>query len=74
MPAPNRQRKRGLELQDALSFGTEHLSLYQLTIELGTAYASLARQGKLPLPDEDSAAVLFELTQTALRGGWIAGV
>jgi putative oxygen-independent coproporphyrinogen III oxidase len=51
------------ELQDALSFGTEHLSLYQLTIEQGTAYASLARQGKLTLPDEDSAAVLFELTQ-----------
>jgi oxygen-independent coproporphyrinogen-3 oxidase len=38
------------ELKQALSFGTEHLSLYQLTIEQGTAYASLARQGKLRLP------------------------
>ena len=51
------------ELKDALSFGTEHLSLYQLTIEQGTAYAGLARQGKLILPEEDIAADLFELTQ-----------
>jgi oxygen-independent coproporphyrinogen-3 oxidase len=51
------------ELSQALSFGTEHLSVYQLTIEQGTAYATLARQGKLHLPDEDSAAELYELTQ-----------
>jgi oxygen-independent coproporphyrinogen-3 oxidase len=51
------------ELREALSFGTEHLSLYQLTIEQGTAYATLARQGKLHLPDEDLAAELFELTE-----------
>ena len=51
------------ELKDALGFGTEHLSLYQLTIEPGTSYATLSRQGKLPLPDEDLAAELFELTQ-----------
>jgi oxygen-independent coproporphyrinogen-3 oxidase len=51
------------ELNQALSFGTEHLSVYQLTIEQGTAYATLARQGKLQLPDEDAAAELYELTQ-----------
>jgi oxygen-independent coproporphyrinogen-3 oxidase len=51
------------ELNQALSFETEHLSVYQLTIEQGTAYATLARQGKLHLPDEDSAAELYELTQ-----------
>jgi putative oxygen-independent coproporphyrinogen III oxidase len=51
------------ELKQALSFGTEHLSVYQLTIEQGTAYATLARQGKLHLPDEDSAAELYQLTQ-----------
>ena len=51
------------ELKDALSYGTEHLSLYQLTIEQGTAYATLARQGKLVIPDEDRAAELYELTQ-----------
>ena len=51
------------ELKQALSFGTEHLSVYQLTIEQGTAYATLARQGKLRLPDEDLAAEFYEQTQ-----------
>jgi putative oxygen-independent coproporphyrinogen III oxidase len=57
------QKQWALELEGALSFGTEHLSLYQLTIEQGTAYATLARQGKLILPDDDRAAELYELTQ-----------
>jgi len=50
------------ELSEALAFGTSHLSLYQLTIEPGTAYATLARQGKLALPDENLSADMFELT------------
>jgi len=51
------------ELKEALSFETEHLSLYQLTIEPSTPFAVLAREGTLQIPDEDSAAALFELTQ-----------
>jgi putative oxygen-independent coproporphyrinogen III oxidase len=51
------------ELKEALAFGTEHLSLYQLTIEAGTAYATLARQGKLAVPDDDTGAELYETTQ-----------
>ncbi|MEE8439007.1 MAG: radical SAM family heme chaperone HemW [Micropepsaceae bacterium] len=51
------------ELSEALSFGTEHLSLYQLTIEKGTAFETLFRQGKLDIPKEDCAADLFEATQ-----------
>ena len=51
------------ELKEALAFGTEHLSLYQLTIEPGTAYATLARQGKLEVPDEDQAAELYDVTE-----------
>jgi oxygen-independent coproporphyrinogen-3 oxidase len=51
------------ELAEALAFGTEHLSLYQLTIEPATPFAALAREGALVVPDEDSAAALFELTQ-----------
>ncbi|HEY5048513.1 MAG TPA: radical SAM family heme chaperone HemW [Rhizomicrobium sp.] len=51
------------ELREALAFGTEHLSLYQLTIEPGTPFATLARSGALSTPDEDSAAALFETTQ-----------
>ncbi|HTW33839.1 MAG TPA: radical SAM family heme chaperone HemW [Rhizomicrobium sp.] len=51
------------ELKEALSFGTEHLSLYQLTIEANTPFAARAQEGTLQIPDEDSAASLFELTQ-----------
>ena len=51
------------ELRRALGFGTEHLSLYQLTIEPGTRFATEAAAGRLSLPDEDDAAALFEATR-----------
>jgi oxygen-independent coproporphyrinogen-3 oxidase len=51
------------ELRRALTFGTGHLSLYQLTIEPGTRFATLAAKGALPLADPDHAAELFELTR-----------
>lgn len=51
------------ELTRALSFGTEHLSLYQLTIEPGTRFATEAAAGRLTIPDEDTAADLFEKTR-----------
>lgn len=52
------------ELSTALGFGTEHLSLYQLTIEDGTPFARRFAVGRLPgLPPEDLAADLYEMTQ-----------
>jgi oxygen-independent coproporphyrinogen-3 oxidase len=51
------------ELSEALSFGTEHLSLYQLTIEPATPFATLVRTGALKIPDEDRAVALYEATQ-----------
>jgi putative oxygen-independent coproporphyrinogen III oxidase len=54
------------ELDEALTLAGEHLSLYQLTIEPGTAFATLARRGELLPPEEDSAATLFEITQERL--------
>ena len=51
------------ELKEALSFGTDHLSLYQLTIELETPYALLYKSGALKIPDEELAAGLYEATQ-----------
>jgi putative oxygen-independent coproporphyrinogen III oxidase len=51
------------ELREALAFGTEHLSLYQLTIEPATPFATLARAGALTVPDDDTAAALYEITQ-----------
>ena len=58
------------ELTRALGFGTEHLSLYQLTIEPGTRFATEAAQGRLTIPDGDTAADLFEMTRamTAAAG------
>ena len=58
------------ELARALRFGTEHLSLYQLTIEPGTRFATLFQQGKLTPLDADAAADLFDLTRarTAAAG------
>jgi oxygen-independent coproporphyrinogen-3 oxidase len=51
------------ELQRALGFGTGHVSLYQLTIEPGTRFATDVRQHAFtPLPD-DPAADLFSLTR-----------
>lgn len=58
------------ELAEALSFGTDHLSLYQLTIEPATPFATLYKTGALTIPDDDRAAELFETTQemTAAAG------
>lgn len=52
------------ELTAALDLAADHLSLYQLTIESGTAFADrLARGGLRGLPDEDLSVELFEATQ-----------
>ena len=51
------------ELKQALSFGTDHLSLYQLTIEPNTPFALLHENGQLRIPDDDLAAGLYETTQ-----------
>ena len=51
------------ELQRALSFGTDHMSLYQLTIEPGTRFETLVRTGHFIPADDDDAATLYEITQ-----------
>ena len=60
-----------VELSHALTIAADHLSLYQLTIEPGTAFADrFARGGLKGLPNEDVSADMFELTQqlTAAAG------
>jgi putative oxygen-independent coproporphyrinogen III oxidase len=54
------------ELDEALSLAGEHLSLYQLTIEPGTAFHTRAARGELDMPDQETAAALFEMTQERL--------
>lgn len=52
------------ELGQALDMAGDHLSLYQLTIEPGTAFGDRHAIGRLDgLPDEDTAADMFDLTQ-----------
>lgn len=54
------------ELERALSLGTGHLSLYQLTIEPGTRFETLVRTGALVPADDDHCADLFELTRSIM--------
>ncbi|CDG41274.1 Radical SAM family enzyme, similar to coproporphyrinogen III oxidase, oxygen-independent,clustered with nucleoside-triphosphatase RdgB [Asaia bogorensis] len=50
------------ELREALALASDHLSLYQLTIEQGTKFEALYRQGRFTLPEGDEAARLYEKT------------
>jgi len=58
------------ELHQALTLAADHLSLYQLTIEPGTAFEALHRRGEIVLPDADAGADLYDATtQQAARFG-----
>ena len=52
------------ELRRALDLAVDHLSLYQLTIETGTAFGARHAAGKLRgLPQEELAADMYQATQ-----------
>lgn len=52
------------ELKQALTLAIDHISLYQLTVEQGTAFGDRYNLGKLRgLPDDDLGADMFEATQ-----------
>ena len=53
------------ELHRALDLAADHLSLYQLTIEPGTAFEGRYRRGEIVLPEEDDAAALYVATAAA---------
>jgi len=50
------------EVRQALALASDHLSLYQLTIEPGTQFEALHRRGDIVLPDDDTAAALYDAT------------
>jgi len=53
-----------VELSAAVAMAADHLSLYQLTIEGGTAFGDRFAAGKLrDLPDESLGADMYDLTQ-----------
>ncbi|HUH87502.1 MAG TPA: radical SAM family heme chaperone HemW [Pusillimonas sp.] len=56
------------DLRTAMGYGTEHLSLYNLTLEPNTVFAKYPPQD---LPDEDLAAAMQdEVAEWAQQGGW----
>nr|WP_245214681.1 radical SAM family heme chaperone HemW [Pararoseomonas indoligenes] len=58
------------ELRRALSLAADHLSLYQLTVEPGTRFATEHARGAFRLPEDDEAAALYAATvEEAARFG-----
>jgi oxygen-independent coproporphyrinogen-3 oxidase len=55
------------ELDTALALAGGHISVYQLTIEQGTAFHGLHQRGALQIPDEDTGAALYEATEATLN-------
>ena len=53
----------GIELERAITIAADHLSLYQLTIEPGTFFERLHGAGRLTVPDDDAARILYDVTQ-----------
>jgi putative oxygen-independent coproporphyrinogen III oxidase len=60
------EKKWKSALGRSLSLGTTHLSLYQLTIEPGTRFASMVARREFDPLDADTAASLFELTDAMM--------
>ena len=58
-------------LQDTLEHladtGIEHISVHGLIADEGTPLASLVDKGRITLPDDDTAADMYELVQSFLR-------
>ncbi len=53
-------------LRRAAELGTEHVSAYQLTIEHTTPFGRAVERGRMPSPDPDKGADLYEATVEAL--------
>lgn len=56
------------ELEHAITLSPEHISIYGLTVEEGTAFAHLYQSGSPELPDDDLSADMFELADDLLSG------
>ena len=54
------------ELDAALAMAGDHLSVYQLTIEPGTAFHTAHARGDFALPDDELAGAFYEATQERL--------
>ncbi|WJW80481.1 radical SAM family heme chaperone HemW [Bartonella sp. TP] len=55
------------ELETALAYDLPHMSLYELTIEQGTKFASLVQRGKMEVMEASAAAAMYKFTQRFMR-------
>ena len=55
------------ELRAALAMAGDHLSVYQLTIEPGTAFFTAHARGDFVVPDDEVQGALYETTQAELE-------
>jgi len=60
------------DLAAALGFGPEHVSVYALTLEPGTPFATAAQAGKLEVPDDDLVAEMLAAAEARLEGAGLA--
>ena len=56
----------GETLKQTISLNPDHISLYSLTLEKGTALRAQVVRGELPQPDSDMAADMYELADSLL--------
>jgi oxygen-independent coproporphyrinogen III oxidase len=61
LPGQSLAQWRGA-LARAIELAPEHISAYALSVEEGTPFALSFEAGELPLPEEEEAARMFELT------------
>lgn len=60
------------DLESALDFGPEHLSVYELTIESGTPFALANERGQLARPGDDLATQMLELLVERCRAAGLS--
>ena len=59
------------DLKAAVALGPEHISIYGLQVEEGTVFGRLQEEGRLSLPDEDTAEAMYDwLTAELPRQGY----
>ena len=56
------------ELEEALPYCKNHISLYQLTIEKGTEFFKMEQQKSFIMPSQNASAKLYLLTDKIMKG------
>jgi len=54
------------DLDEAIAFGPDHASVYELTIEAGTPFATAAARGQLRQPGEEASVGMLERVESRL--------